>query len=44
MKPGVRFRDVGEVINRHASMSGLSVVMSNFSFQLKSLLLLVLPD
>ncbi|XP_038877769.1 methionine aminopeptidase 1A [Benincasa hispida] len=28
VKPGVRFRDVGEVINRHASMSGLSVVRS----------------
>ncbi|KAA3462164.1 Methionine aminopeptidase 1A-like protein [Gossypium australe] len=28
VKPGVRFRDVGEVINRHASMSGLSVVKS----------------
>lgn len=26
VKPGVRFREVGEVINRHASMSGLSVV------------------
>ncbi|XP_058104590.1 methionine aminopeptidase 1A-like isoform X2 [Magnolia sinica] len=28
VKPGVRFREVGEVINRHASMSGLSVVKS----------------
>ncbi|XP_042503796.1 methionine aminopeptidase 1A-like [Macadamia integrifolia] len=28
VKPGVRFREVGEVINRHASMSGLSVVRS----------------
>ncbi|KAK9143259.1 hypothetical protein Syun_012659 [Stephania yunnanensis] len=28
VKPGVRFRDVGEVINRHASMSGFSVVKS----------------
>lgn len=26
----MRFRDVGEVINRHASMSGLSVVMCKF--------------
>jgi methionine aminopeptidase len=26
VKPGVRFREVGEIINRHASMSGLSVV------------------
>ncbi|KAL9690138.1 hypothetical protein QQ045_010533 [Rhodiola kirilowii] len=26
VKPGVRFREIGEVINRHASMSGLSVV------------------
>ncbi|KAK9148004.1 hypothetical protein Scep_006761 [Stephania cephalantha] len=25
VKPGVRFREVGEVINRHASMSGFSV-------------------
>ncbi|URD78788.1 Removes the N-terminal methionine from nascent proteins (By similarity) [Musa troglodytarum] len=28
VKPGVRFREVGEVINRHATMSGLSVVKS----------------
>ncbi|KAL0923708.1 hypothetical protein M5K25_007775 [Dendrobium thyrsiflorum] len=28
VKPGVRFREVGEVINRHASMSGFSVVKS----------------
>uniref|UniRef100_A0A0E0EZR3 C6H2-type domain-containing protein n=1 Tax=Oryza meridionalis TaxID=40149 RepID=A0A0E0EZR3_9ORYZ len=28
VKPGVRFREVGEIINRHASMSGLSVVKS----------------
>lgn len=28
VKPGVRFRDVGEVINRHALMSGFSVVKS----------------
>ncbi|OVA02997.1 Peptidase M24 [Macleaya cordata] len=28
VKPGVRFREVGEVINRHALMSGLSVVKS----------------
>ncbi|ONM05214.1 Methionine aminopeptidase 1A [Zea mays] len=28
VKPGVRFREVGEVINRHVSMSGLSVVKS----------------
>ncbi|KAG9452419.1 hypothetical protein H6P81_005323 [Aristolochia fimbriata] len=28
VKPGVRFREVGEVISRHASMSGLSVVKS----------------
>ncbi|KAI8026132.1 Methionine aminopeptidase 1A [Camellia lanceoleosa] len=28
VKPGVRFREIGEVINRHASMSGLSVVKS----------------
>ncbi|GAU25667.1 hypothetical protein TSUD_265940 [Trifolium subterraneum] len=26
VKPGVRFREIGEVINRHASMSGFSVV------------------
>ncbi|KAJ4829974.1 hypothetical protein Tsubulata_025452 [Turnera subulata] len=26
VKPGVRFREVGEVINRHASSCGLSVV------------------
>lgn len=28
VKPGVRFREVGEVISRHAAMSGLSVVKS----------------
>ncbi|GMN18780.1 hypothetical protein TIFTF001_046843 [Ficus carica] len=28
VKPGMRFREVGEVINRHASMSGFSVVKS----------------
>ncbi|KAL6499387.1 Microtubule-associated protein 1A [Orobanche hederae] len=28
VKPGVRFREIGEIINRHASMSGLSVVRS----------------
>ncbi|KAF8379276.1 hypothetical protein HHK36_028709 [Tetracentron sinense] len=28
VKPGVRFREVGEVINRHASMMGFSVVKS----------------
>ncbi|KAF9617783.1 hypothetical protein IFM89_038755 [Coptis chinensis] len=28
VKPGVRFREVGEVINRHAIMSGFSVVKS----------------
>ncbi|KAI4369799.1 hypothetical protein MLD38_018203 [Melastoma candidum] len=28
VKPGVRFREIGEVINRHASMSGFSVVKS----------------
>ncbi|XWS77228.1 hypothetical protein CRYUN_Cryun01aG0243600 [Craigia yunnanensis] len=28
VKPGVRFRDIGEMINHHASMSGLSVVKS----------------
>ncbi|XP_071931398.1 methionine aminopeptidase 1A isoform X2 [Coffea arabica] len=28
VKPGVRFREVGEVINRHALMSGFSVVKS----------------
>lgn len=32
MKPGVRFREIGEVINRHASMSGFSVVMLYFGF------------
>lgn len=26
VKPGVRFREVGDVISRHASMCGLSVV------------------
>ncbi|KDO85765.1 hypothetical protein CISIN_1g0158381mg, partial [Citrus sinensis] len=25
VKPGVRFREIGEVINRHATMSGFSV-------------------
>lgn len=28
VKPGVRFREIGEVINRHASMSGFPVVKS----------------
>ncbi|KAG5069377.1 hypothetical protein JHK85_001754 [Glycine max] len=28
VKPGIRFREIGEVINRHASMSGFSVVKS----------------
>ncbi|XP_056174083.1 methionine aminopeptidase 1A isoform X2 [Syzygium oleosum] len=28
VKPGVRFREIGEVINRHSSMSGFSVVKS----------------
>ncbi|KAJ6675530.1 METHIONINE AMINOPEPTIDASE 1 [Salix viminalis] len=28
VKPGVRFREIGEVINRHATMSGFSVVKS----------------
>lgn len=28
VKPGVRYRDVGEVISRHASLNGLSVVKS----------------
>ncbi|XP_078177542.1 methionine aminopeptidase 1A-like isoform X2 [Carex rostrata] len=28
VKPGVRFREVGDVISRHASMSGLSFVKS----------------
>ncbi|KAM1504081.1 hypothetical protein ACFX1X_000234 [Malus domestica] len=28
VKPGMRFREVGEVINRHATMSGFSVVKS----------------
>ncbi|KAL4199789.1 hypothetical protein AMTRI_Chr03g52990 [Amborella trichopoda] len=28
VKPGVRFREIGEVINRHALMSGFSVVKS----------------
>ncbi|KAK4476509.1 hypothetical protein RD792_015665 [Penstemon davidsonii] len=28
VKPGVRFREIGEIINRHATMSGLSVVKS----------------
>ena len=31
VKPGMRFREIGEVINRHASMSGFSVVISNFN-------------
>ncbi|KAF1868254.1 hypothetical protein Lal_00018774 [Lupinus albus] len=26
VKPGVRFREIGEIVNRHASMSGFSVV------------------
>jgi methionyl aminopeptidase len=25
VKPGMRFREIGEIVNRHASMSGLSV-------------------
>ena len=29
VKPGVRFREIGEVISRHASMSGFSVVIFN---------------
>lgn len=29
VKPGVRFREIGEVINRHALMSGFSVVTYN---------------
>ncbi|KAI8545363.1 hypothetical protein RHMOL_Rhmol07G0034000 [Rhododendron molle] len=28
VKPGVRFREIGEVINRHASMAGFSVARS----------------
>ncbi|XP_019464961.1 PREDICTED: methionine aminopeptidase 1A-like isoform X2 [Lupinus angustifolius] len=28
VKPGVRFREIGEVVNRHALMSGFSVVKS----------------
>ncbi|XP_073139394.1 methionine aminopeptidase 1A isoform X1 [Henckelia pumila] len=28
VKPGVRYREIGEIINRHASMSGFSVVKS----------------
>ncbi|CAI9292278.1 unnamed protein product [Lactuca saligna] len=28
VKPGVRFREIGEIINRHATMAGLSVVKS----------------
>ncbi|CAB4269697.1 unnamed protein product [Prunus armeniaca] len=28
IKPGMRFREVGEVINRHATMSGFSLVKS----------------
>lgn len=28
VKPGVRYREIGEVINRHACLSGLSVVKS----------------
>ncbi|KAF3975645.1 hypothetical protein CMV_001124, partial [Castanea mollissima] len=28
VKPGVRFREIGEVINRHTTMSGFSVVKS----------------
>jgi methionyl aminopeptidase len=28
VKPGVRFREIGEIVNRHATMSGLSVVRS----------------
>lgn len=28
VKPGVRFREIGEIISRHASMSGFSVVKS----------------
>lgn len=26
VKPGMRYREIGEVVNRHATMSGLSVV------------------
>jgi methionine aminopeptidase len=32
VKPGVRFREIGEVINRHASMSGFSVVSNTSQF------------
>ncbi|KAI3681577.1 hypothetical protein L6452_36377 [Arctium lappa] len=28
VKPGVRYREIGEIVNRHATMSGLSVVKS----------------
>ncbi|CAF1806009.1 hypothetical protein HID58_058449 [Brassica napus] len=28
VKPGIRFREIGEIVNRHATMSGLSVVRS----------------
>lgn len=44
MKPGVRFREIGEVINRHASMSGFSVVMCNFVFAFVSYLHFVEDD
>ena len=32
VKPGVRFREIGEIVNRHATMSGLSVVKSSSFF------------
>ena len=32
VNPGVRFREMGEIISRHASMSGFSVVMELLLF------------
>lgn len=43
VKPGVRFREVGEVISRHASMSGLSVVTLTSSLIQNSISLLWTP-
>lgn len=34
VKPGVRYREVGEVISRHASLNGFSVVLIKSTFSL----------
>lgn len=40
VKPGVRFREIGDVINRHALMSGFSVVSMALYFLLGSILVI----